>query len=278
MGHINPVEDSFRGCDLVRPHHHQHLLAGENTVFAQNIQNGVPGEESSCKVDQIRDRLVFCVCPVGGELKAVAGFAFSGRFVCCFLDGIKTCAVGVILGFRAVGYNKNLHIFKQPAARPERISLIPLNLVESLPDGNTSPFQLHMHKRKAVYQYRHIIAVVVVCPLGFADDILVDHLQAVVLRVFPVDETDVFGHCVITPENLNVIFLHHPGFVRDLVIRVCDYVIEKPFPFRVGKGIVIQLFQLLPQVGNQVSLFMNRQVGIALLTEHTDKLLLQCSF
>ena len=135
-----------------------------------------------------------------------------------------------------------------------------------------------MHKRKAIYQYRHIIAVVVVCPLGFPNDILVDHLQAVVLRVFPVDEADVFGHGVITPEYLHAIFLHHTGFVRDLVIRVCDYVIEKPFPFRVGKRIVIQLFQLLAQVGNQVSLFMNRQVGITLLAEHTDKLLLQCSF
>ena len=48
---------------------------------------------------------------------------------------------------------------------------------------------------------------------------------------------------------------------------------QKRFHSPVRKAIVIQLFQLRPQIGNQVSLFMDGQALIAQLAKQTDKLL-----
>ncbi len=48
--------------------------------------------------------------------------------------------VGIILGVGAVRNNKDLHILKKAAGRPEALALIAFNLVEGLTDGDAPAF------------------------------------------------------------------------------------------------------------------------------------------
>ena len=132
-----------------------------------------------------------------------------------------------------------------------------------------------MNQRKAVDQNRHIVAVIMprtVCLLHF---ILVDDLQTVVVDVLFVDQRDIFGTAVIPMQHLHVIFLNLPGLFGNMLVGVGNYITEKLPPLCVRKLVVVQLFQLAAEVGNQFLLGMQRQIGIALLTQQPDKLFFQ---
>ena len=90
------------------------------------------------KVDQIRDNLVVGISPEGSELKAIACLFLFGFTRIRILDGIETGTVGIVLRVGTIGDDKNLNIFKQTRTRPERVSLVAVNLVECFSDGNTS--------------------------------------------------------------------------------------------------------------------------------------------
>ena len=77
------------------------------------------------------------------------------------------------------------------------IALIPVDLVERLPDSHTAPLQLHMDHRETVDQDRHIIAVAVPRSFVLADGILVDDLKKIVVDVLLVKQSDVLGGAVI---------------------------------------------------------------------------------
>ena len=191
------------------------------------------------------------------------------------LDGIVAGAVGVVLGICAVGDHKNLRILVQTAARPERIPLVAVDLVERLPDGHPSPLQFHMNQRKAVDQNRHIVAVIMPCAVCLFYLILVDDLQAVVVDVLLVDQRDIFGAAIIPVQYLHIVFLNLPGLFRNMLVGVGNYITEKLPPLRIGKLVVVQLFQLAAEVSNQFILGMQRQIGVALLAQQPDKLFFQ---
>ena len=149
------------------------------------------GKEGACEINEIRDHFIIGVCPEGSEFKTVAGFLFSG-FTRCFPNGIESGAVGVVFGIGAIGNNKNLHILEQTTSRPERISLVPVDLVERLTDGHTPALELDMYQRQAVDQYRHIIAIVMLGPLALAYFILINDLEAIVVDVFLVNQRNIF--------------------------------------------------------------------------------------
>ena len=191
------------------------------------------------------------------------------------LDGIVAGAVGVVLGICAVGDHKNLHILIQAAARPERIPLVAVDLVKCLPDGHPAPLQFHMNQRKAVDQNRHIVAIIMPRAVCLFYLILVDDLQAVVMDVLFVDQCDIFGTAIIPVQYLHIVFLNLPGLFRNMLVGVGNYITEKLPPLRIGKLVVVQLFQLTAEVNNQFILGMQRQIGIALLAQQPDKFFLQ---
>ena len=232
-------------------------------------------KEGPGKVDQIRQHMVIRIGPVGGKFKAIAGLFLFRLAVFGILDGIVAGAVGVVLGICAVGDHKNLHILIQAAARPKRIPLIAVDLVERLPDGHPAPLQFHMNQRKAVDQNRHIIAVIMPCAVCLFYLILVDDLQAVVVDVLLVDQRDIFGAAIIPVQHLYIVFLNLPGLFRNMLVGVGNYITEKLPPLRIGKVVVVQLFQLAAEVSNQFILGMQRQIGIALLTQQPDELFFQ---
>lgn len=140
IGDLDPIHDPLSCCDLVRPHDHQHILGCEDAVFGQDVQDRMPGKEGSGKVDQIRNHAVVRICPEASELKAVAGLFLLLLAGFRIFDGIEPGAVGIILGVRAVTDHKNLNILEQTGSSPEGITLIPVDLIESLPDSDTAPF------------------------------------------------------------------------------------------------------------------------------------------
>ena len=232
-------------------------------------------KECPGKVDQIGQHPVVCIRPVRGKFKAVAGLFLFRLAVFGILDGIVAGAVGVIFRVRAVGDHKNLHIFVQAAACPERIPLIAVDLVKRLPDGYPTPLQFHMNQRKAVDQNRHIVAVIMPRTVCLFYLVLIDDLQTVVVDVLFVDQRDIFGTAVIPMQHLHVIFLNLPGLFGNMLVGVGNYITEKLPPLRIGKVVVVQLFQLAAEVSNQFILGMQRQIGIALLTQQPDKLFFQ---
>ena len=232
-------------------------------------------KECPGKVDQIRQHTIICIGPVGGKFKAIAGLFLFRLAVFGVLDGIVAGAVGVVLGICAVGDYENLRILVQTAARPERIPLVAVDLVERLPDGHPSPLQLHMNQRKAVDQNRHIVAIIMPRTVRPLHLVLVDDLQAVVVDVLFVDQCDIFGTSIIPVQYLHIVFLNLLGLFRNMLVGVGNYITEKLLPLRIGKLVVVQLFQLAAEVGNQFILGMQRQIGIALLTQQPDKLFFQ---
>ena len=247
VGDFNTVQNPFRCRNLIRPHDHQHVLGSEDAVLGQDIQDRVPRKKGPGEVDQIRDHPVIGIGPEAGELEAVAGLLLLLLAGLCILDGIEPGAVGVILGVRAITDDEDLNILKQTTSCPEGIPLIPVDLVERLPDNHTTPFQFHMNHREAIDQDRHIIAVAVPCSLVLADSILIDDLKEIVMDVFLVDQGDVFGRTIITLLGI-------------------------------GEGIAVQHLQFIPEICNQLCLRMDRKIFIALPGEHTDEFPLQFSF
>lgn len=76
-------------------------------------------------------------------------------------------------------------------------------------------------------------------------------------------------------QHLNIVLLDLAGLFHDVLIGVGDGVREELLPLAVGENIVVQQFQLPSQIGNEVSLFVDGKVLVALLGEHLNKLFLQ---
>ena len=213
-------------------------------------------KECPGKVDQIRQHTVVRIGPVGGKFKAIAGLFLFRLAVFGVLNGIVAGAVGVVLGICAVGDHENLRILVQTTACPERIPLVAVDLVKCLPDGHPAPLQFHMNQRKAVDQNRHIVAIIMPRAVCLFYLILVDDLQSVVMDVLLVDQRNVFGAAIIPVQHLHIIFLNLPGLFGNMLVGVGNHITKELPPLRIGKLVVVQLFQLTAEVGNQFILGM----------------------
>ena len=278
VGNGNAVHDALGCGDLIRAHDHEHILRRENAVLGQDVQQRMTGKERLGKVDQIRNDAVIGICPIRREFKAIAGFALFLLAGIGILDSVEAGAIGVVLGVRTVGDDKNLRILEQTAASPEGIPLIAVDLVERLADGHAASFELYMHQRESIHQNGYIIAVIMLCALILTDLILIDDLQEIVVDVLFVDQRDVLGRAIIANQHLHVILLDFSGLICDAVVGIGDAVAEKALPFILGEGIAVQLFQLRTQVGDKLAFRMDGQVFIALLAKQANKLLLQHGF
>ena len=230
------------------------------------------GKEGLGEVCQVGDHPVVSVCPEGGKFKAVAGLLASGLPSASLLDVADTGGIGVIFGVGAVGNDEDLDILIQAAPRPEAVPLIPLDLVKGLGQRHAPPLELYVYERETVDQDRHIIAGVVL-PLALL--VLVEHLEAVVVDVSLVQQVDIFGGSAVLPQHLHVVALDLAGFLHDPLVGTRDAVLEKTLPFRVGKAVVVQQFQLAAQIGDQGGLIRDGEIFIPLGLKIADELPLQ---
>ena len=250
--YLDTLDDTFRGRYLVRSHHHQHPLAGEDTILGQYVQQSVFREECLGEVDEVEDGFVVAVCPERRKLKRVAGLLrLVSVALLLFLDMVCTGGVGIVFGVGAVADDENLHILVQTTSRPERVPLITVYLVERLFQLHATPLQFDMHQRKTIDQNGHIISCVV-CAAIFL--ILVDDLQEVVVDVLSVYQVDVLALARVGLQHLNEVFLYLGGLRLDAVVFVRYVLVEETLPFCIGEGVVVQSFQLHTKVIHQVLL------------------------
>ena len=165
--------------------------------------------------------------------------------------------VAIILGICAVRDDEQLYILEQSAARPETLALVAVDLIESLLDIDAAALQFDMHQRKTVYQYSNIIAVRVRSVIGL---VLVDDLERIIMNVALIEQVDILDRSVIARQQLYMILLNDGGLLYNSAVLVGNTARKKARPLPVGKGIVVQFFQLPAQVGDQLCLGTDRQI------------------
>ena len=279
---LDPGENPLRRRDLIRAHDHQHFFRRENAVARQECEQRVTCEERPPEIHQIGDETVARIRPVGCELKAVARlFARPAPSRIHLTDMALARRIGIVLRIRPVRDHKNLDVLIEPCARPERIPLIAFDLVKRLTDLHAAPFQLQMHERQPVHEDRHIVAIrmcrrILPRPCTALHRILMDHLQAVVVDIVLVDQTDILRRAIVTSQVLYIVRLDTARLRCDTVTRGCDGRFEEPFPLRICKVIAIQRRELRAEIGDQLRLIVNGEIRIALLLQQTDERPLQC--
>ena len=164
VGDMDLAQNTLRRHDLIGAHDEQQPVGTEYTISGQQIEQRMFGEERAAErfreVNQIWNHFIFTIRPKGGELEAVARlFALGVVAVQCLLDVALACRIAVILGVGSVRYDEQLYIFEQPAACPETLPLVTVDLVESLPDVDAAAFQFDMHQRQTVYQYGNVVTI-----------------------------------------------------------------------------------------------------------------------
>jgi hypothetical protein len=123
--------------------------------------------------------------------------------------------VGVVLGLCPVRDDEELDVLKQPTTHPEAVPLVAVDLVEGLSNRHPTTFQLDVDDWKAVHQNSHVESGLT---LPF-DLVLVDDLEAVVVNVALVHETDVLGRPVIAEQDLDLVLLEPSSLLHDPVVR-----------------------------------------------------------
>ena len=89
------------------------------------------GEEGGSKVHQIIDGIVLLICPERSELETAGCFlGVLGAEFLRFPDMGISGSIGVVFGECAVADDKELDIFEESGACPERIPLVSVDLVE----------------------------------------------------------------------------------------------------------------------------------------------------
>lgn len=182
--------------------------------------------------------------------------------------------VGVVFGVGSIGDDKYLHILIQPASCPETVPLVPVYLVESFFELDTSSFELNMHEGEAIDKNGHIISGIMV-PSFF--HILVYDLKGVVVDIVLVYEFDVLAFTCVSFEDLDIVILNLLCLGYNIIILVGYALIEKPGPLTVREGVAVEFLQLGAQVFDEVGFRMDREILIALLPKESDELSLQVS-
>ena len=220
------------------------------------------GKKSLGEIHQLHDDAVAGIGPITGELEAVTGLIVSPPCTASdLMNVLHAGGVGIIAGVRAVRDNKDLNVFIQARAGPKAVTLITVNLVESLAEGHSAPLEFDMHHRQAVHQDGHVIAAFI-GPFRFF--ILVEHLQAVIMDGLFIYQADVFAAAVIPPEHLDVICLDFAGFFNNTFIGAGNVLIKEALPLGIRKSDLVEQLELLSQVGNQGSFIAYRDIFVPL--------------
>ena len=131
-----------------------------------------------------------------------------------------------------------------------------------------------MHKWEAIDKYGHIISSVIV-PAFF--HILVYDLDKVIMDIVLVDEFDVPAFTCIPFKDLDIVILNLLCLGYNIIVLVGYALIEKLLPLTICEMVVVEFFQLGPEVGDKVSLCVDREIFIPLLPKEPDELFLQIS-
>lgn len=271
----DPVQYALRRRNLVRAHDHQDILRREDRILREHREERMTREERPREIHQIRDQMILRVRPVASELKAIARLPAAAASCRRHLPDMAAARrIGIILRVRAVRDDENLHILIEPTARPETVPLIALDLLERLPELHAAPLQLDMDERETVDEDRDIVAVRVrrrALARAARHGILMEHLEAVALRLRFIEQLDVLRRAIVAPEILDLIRLDAARLLYDAVACWRDAVLEEPVPLRVAERVVIERLELHAQIRDKLRLAVEIEIRIALLLEEPQE-------
>ena len=154
-------------------------------------------EERLCKCRQILNGAVLRIRPPRRELKAVGSLRALPTLAPLFDMGVS-CRVGVVLGLGPIGDDEQLHVLKQPTARPETVPLVTVDLVECFTNRHPTPLQFNVNHWQSVDEDGDVITVgvapsrvVVILRNSTPNFILVDDLQPVVVNILLIQKRDI---------------------------------------------------------------------------------------
>ena len=105
--------------------------------------------------------------------------------------------------------------------------------------------------------------------------VLVDDLKAIFVDACFVEKGDILDAAVVALEDLDVILLYARGLIDDAFGGPGDLLLEEARPFVVRELDVVERFELLAQVGDQVFFVLDGQIFIALRLKAFDEVPLQ---
>ena len=260
--------------DLIRSHHEELSIDGEDTVLRQDREECMLRKKRLCKVYEISDRSIGMVCPPARKLEAITRFfSLFARSRLLLLDMGESCRIAVVLRMSSIGYDEELDIFKKSARCPEALSLIAIDLVECFLYSDSSSLELDMYERESIHEDSDIIAI---GPHTIIGGILIDDLECIVVDITLIEEIDIFILAIVTLQYLHMILLYRRRFLDDMLVLIRYRSREKMFPLRITELIFIELFELFSEVSLQVSLTSYREVLIGLLLELCDEFFFEC--
>jgi hypothetical protein len=138
---------------------------------------------------------------------------------------------------RAVGDDEQLDVLEQAGRRPERLPLVPVDLVERLLERHPAALELHVHQRQPVDQDRDVVPVgpLDAAPLALGL-VLVDDLQAVVVNVCLVQQGDVLAAAVVPHEHQDVVLVDADALLNNALVLGRDLLLEQAGPLVVGEA------------------------------------------
>ena len=174
---VDAVDDGLDGIDLVGPHDHQLLLAGDQDhVTADHLAEHALGEELLGEVVEVGDLAVVGLGPLVDGQEALVG-----------VEGeVLGVVVGEVVGLIAVADDEQLHEAQQRVGvAVAGVVLVLDDLLHGAARVDAERLQLDLHQRQAVDEQDDVIAVV--AAIG-VDAQLVDDLEVVLAPVLEVDQ------------------------------------------------------------------------------------------
>ena len=108
-------------------------------------------KECLSEINQVWNGLIGGICPVARELKTVAGLlGFLPSHFTKLLNVVATGSVGIILCICAIGYNKDLNVFKEPRPSPKTITSVAFNLIEGFTNLHSTAFKFDMNQGQTI--------------------------------------------------------------------------------------------------------------------------------
>ena len=229
---VDAVHDGLDRVDLIRTHHQELLLAGdEHHVAADHLAEGAFDEEGVREVVQVDDLLVvFCCELINGQETL---FGVEGE--------VAGVVVGEVISAVAIAGDEELdEAEERPGVTVAGVVLVIDNLFHGPARVDAESLQLDLHDRHAVDEENDVVSVVAVVRV---DAQLIDDLEGVFAPVLDVDQ-GVIERCAVVAGEA-VALAQSAGGGED--VRGDDF-FKEARKFAGSKGDAVQGFELLAEV------------------------------
>ena len=192
-------QNTFCCRNLIRSHYKESVIWVKNTIFCQHFKYCTFFKKCCCKIFQIPDNSIFCICP------------FTCKLIMIFILCSSICKITCI---SSIWNYKYLHIFIKWIFSIEAFLTVSMDLVKCFMKIYTTFFQFYMNKRQSINQYSYIITVIMSTFLPN----LIRYLQKVIMNIFFINNFYIFQMSVIKSKVMDMIFLNFSCFFYHSVI------------------------------------------------------------